>query len=207
MKRLTARQKVVLSALERAPQALPASLAAELGIHLTTLLQHLRALEHKGFLSYESRGVGRSPVIRLTHKDRHVPLLGHIPAGALSEALEHPEGYLALRARPGRFALRVSGDSMAELIQDGDVVLIDKEVEPRPGDICGVRIGGSEVTLKYVDRYPNHPEIVLLRAHNPLYEALEVPAEQVVIDGVYRGLIRGDVVGELLVEGMEGELM
>ena len=41
-------------------------LAQQLGIHYVTLRQHLNALETKGYLSIETKGSGRPPVIHLT---------------------------------------------------------------------------------------------------------------------------------------------
>jgi len=169
------------------------ALAQQLGIHYVTLREHLSELARKGYLRIESRGRGRPPVVTLLKQPQGVPVVGHIAAGPLSEALEHPEGYLRLPGYPGRFGLRVTGDSMADLIQHGDVVLLRKG-EPRSGDICAVRVDGSEVTLKYLEFYPAHPNMVLLRPHNPEYPLTEVEAERVIIDGVFSALLRGDVI-------------
>jgi repressor LexA len=199
-KGLTTRQAQILGLLRRSPDALMTDLAAELGIHLVTLKEHLAALEKKGFVSYESRGMGRSPLIRLKPQAEGIPLVGEIPAGPLSEALAQPEGYLSLAAKPGRFALRVQGDSMAELIQDGDVVLLDKRLPERSGEVCAVRIDHSEVTLKYLEWRGQKPRTYTLRAHNPSYPAQKVKAGEIVIEGVFFSLIRGGLVHELLSE-------
>jgi repressor LexA len=95
-----------------------AQFARELDIHYVSLKQHLQALDKKGYLTFESRGRGQSPRLRLPLQAIGVPVLGSIPAGPLSEAIEHAEGYLPLNASSNHFALRVSGDSMADLIQD-----------------------------------------------------------------------------------------
>ena len=121
-------------------------------------------------------------------------------AGPLSEALEHPEGYLRLPGYPEGYGLRVHGDSMADEIKNGDVVLLQKRPH-RSGEICAVRIDGSEATLKYLDTYPNH-KTVRLRPHNPAYPYLEVEAERVAVDGVFAALLRGDVI-EVLLQGAE----
>lgn len=84
---------------------------------------------------------------------------------------------------------------MADAIQDGDVVLLKKRPY-RSGEICALRVDRSDATLKYLDLYINHPETVLLRLHNPEYSAVEV--ERVVVDGVFSGLLRGDVIGDLM---------
>jgi repressor LexA len=173
-----------------------ADLARDLGMHYMSLKQHLQALHKKGHLHFESRGVGKSPHLRLVRPKSAVPVLGYIPAGPLNEALQDIEGYLPLRARPGLFALRVSGDSMAEIIQDRDVVLLQKDRVPASGEICAVRVHETEVTLKYLDWSPRLKEATL-RPHNPRYPVVTVSAEEIVIEGVYRGLLRGELSREL----------
>jgi repressor LexA len=176
-----------------------ADLARDLTITYVTLRQHLDALERKGLLAFESRGRGRSPRITLTPSATGVPLLGSIPAGPVAIADVEREGYLSLRGLDDRhFALRVHGDSMADLIVDGDVVLLAADAPIRDGAICAVRIHDDEVTLKYVVR-PT-PDSVQLRAHNPRYPDRTLAARDVAIDGVMRGLLRGAVLDTLLLD-------
>lgn len=201
MQRLTELQAKILSALEQQVAEGEVNfrvLGEVFGIGDRTVREHLEAVARKGHLEIRSRGPGRSPYIKLLATG--VPLVGHIAAGSLSEALEFPEGYLKLPSYPGRFGLRVRGDSMADEVKDGDVVLLKKRPH-KSGEICAVRIDRSEATLKYLDLYVNRPEKVRLRPHNPAYEAAEVEAERVVVDGVFSGLLRGDVIDEL----MQGE--
>lgn len=170
-----------------------AAFARDLGIHYVSLKQHLEALDRKGYLSFESRGRGRSPTLALPPEATGVPVLGGIPAGALSEASVEAEGYLPLPGMQGEvFALRVEGDSMADLIQDGDVVLFSKRTPHRSGEICAVRVEGSDVTLKYLDRLGAGR--YALRPHNPTFPVVEVEAQDVQVDGVYLGLLRGAMV-------------
>lgn len=46
------------------------------------------------------------------------------------------------------FALEVRGDSMAPEILEGDVVVIDPDVDPLPGDYVVAKNGSHEATLK-----------------------------------------------------------
>lgn len=172
--------------------------ARGLAIHYVSLKQHLQALDDKGWITFESRGRGRSPRLELPAEATGVPVLGSIPAGPLAEAIEHAEAWLPIPGLHGRgFALRVAGDSMADLIQDGDVVLLEKRPTERSGEICAVRVGEDEVTLKYLDRLGT--DRWALRPHNPDYDTLEVGGRDVSIEGVYRGLLRGGVVDALAV--------
>ncbi|HEX7040926.1 MAG TPA: S24 family peptidase [Trueperaceae bacterium] len=172
-------------------------LARSLGIHYVSLRQHLEALQRKGYLEFESRGRGRSPHLALPAQATGIPVLGDIPAGPFDAAVAHPEAYLPLPGLPdASFALRVRGDSMADLIQPGDVVLLSRRPPSREGEICAVRVGEEDATLKYVRRLPGGR--VELRPHNPAYDTLQVPAEEVSLDGVYLGLLRGDAADALL---------
>ena len=200
MQRLTDLQADILAALS-AQVAVDGvnfqELAEQFGIRRETVREHLAALARKGHIEFISKGRGRHPVVRLLASG--VPVVGHIAAGPLSEALEYPEGYLKLPTYPGKFGLRVQGDSMADAVQDGDVVLLKKRPH-KSGEICAVRVDGSDATLKYLDMYVNHPETILLRPHNPSYPTAEVEAERVVVDGVLSGLLRGEVIGDLMQE-------
>jgi len=174
--------------------------ARGLGITYVTLKQHVEALARKGYLTFEGRGRGRSPVLGLPAAATGVPLLGAIPAGPLAEAAVDPEGYLPLPGMGDRwFALRVHGDSMADLIQGDDVVLFERGAPARDGLICAVRVEDDDVTLKYLER--DGPARYRLRAHNPAYPDRVVHARDVQVDGVYRGLLRGGVLDVLLTGG------
>ena len=172
-------------------------MARSLGIHYVSLRQHLEALQKKGYLQFESRGRGRSPHLSLPPQATGVPVLGEIPAGPFDSAIAHPEAYLPL---PGlaqaSFALRVRGDSMADLIQPGDVVLLSRREPARDGEICAVRVEEEDATLKYVRRLSGGK--VELIPHNDSYPTLTVPARDVSVDGVYLGLLRGSAADSLL---------
>ncbi len=174
-----------------------ADFARDLELHYVSLKQHLEALHKKGYLVFESRGRGRSPRLELPVGATGIPVLGAIPAGPLSEAVAHAEAYLPLHGlRERSFALRVQGDSMADLIQDGDVVLFDKRMPGRSGEICAVRVDDSDVTLKYLDKLSDRS--YALRPHNPDYPVTEVDARELTVEGVYQGLLRGPVLDAIL---------
>ena len=178
-----------------------ADLARTLGMHYVSLKQHLEALHRKGYVTFESRGRGRSPILALPANATGIPVLGSIPAGPLSEAISFAEGYLPLSGLQGdHFALWVQGDSMTDLIQDDDVVLFEKRLPYRSGEICAVRVQDSDVTLKYLDDLGEGHYV--LRPHNPDYPAVEASAAELTIEGVYLGLLRGDAFRSLI-QGVE----
>jgi repressor LexA len=84
----------------------------------------------------------------------------------------------------GLFALTVNGDSMVEAhIADGDVVLMEPVHDParlRDGTIVSALVPGSGTTLKHFHRQGTR---VRLEAANPAYEPIELPADQVSVQG------------------------
>lgn len=167
-------------------------LTRALGIRPQSLRQHLEALERKGLLRLHPTGHGRPTHLELTPAGKlllglSIPLVGSIPAGPLEASSEELAGFIALPGRPGLYALVVEGDSMAEYLLEGDVVVVEKGPRPRPGEIAALLHEGK-TTLKYV--YPQGKRIVL-KPHNPAYPTLELPAEEVEVQGVFRLLLRG----------------
>lgn len=145
--------------------------------HLQKLVEEGRLRQREG----ESRGwtLPRSAGIR---PPAMVPLLGRVPAGPLSEAIEELDGYVPCEARSaeGLFALRVQGDSMRDAaILDGDVVVVRAQPTARSGEIVVARVG-EEATVKRLQlrrgRIELHPE-------NPAYAVLRPRSAEVTLLG------------------------
>ena len=158
---------------------------------------HLEALKRKGFIESE-RGKARSlrvtsPLARLRSRIMDVPLFGSIPAGLPKDREQTAEGCVSvdvesLGFKPTRntFALRVTGDSMiGKHVLDGDIVVLEHGAEPRNGDMVAALIDG-ESTLKTFLRRNGKP---YLKAENAKYPDL-LPAEELMIQGVFKALIR-----------------
>lgn len=116
-----------------------------------------------------------------------------VPAGFPSPAQDHLEQRISLDQllglhRPQMFWARVDGHSLTGLgILDGDMVLIDKSLKERPGDVVIACLNG-EPLLKILD-FDQHQ--VVLRSANPKYPPRYVlEAEELQIWGVYAGLCR-----------------
>jgi len=94
-----------------------------------------------------------------------VPRLGRVQAGALSEAIEDPDGYLPvadMSADAELFALTVRGESMTDAgILPGDTVVVRRQETARDGEIV-VALVGDEATVKRLrlqkGRVELHPE-------------------------------------------------
>jgi repressor LexA len=86
------------------------------------------------------------------------------------------------------YVLRVRGDSMIdEQIRDGDYVVVEGRQEARDGETVVALIRGQEATLKKLYRQGAKVRLV---AANPTVKPIVVPAREVQVRGVVRGLLR-----------------
>jgi len=139
-----------------------------------TARQHLETLVSEGKLTKEAgkaRGY-RLPDTPGKTAPTWVPLLGRVQAGALTTAVEDPEGYIAVqyRDRGGEiFALRVRGKSMTGAgILPGDVVVVRRQPSADAGDIV-VAIVDDEATVKRLRFIGDQPA---LYPENPTFEPI-----------------------------------
>lgn len=86
---------------------------------------------------------------------RRVPLISYVQAGALAErpsieALDGDFEYILTDSELSEFsfALRIEGDSMEPDFKDGDVIIVDPELEPMPGEFVVAKNGGNQATFK-----------------------------------------------------------
>ena len=91
-------------------------------------------------------------VFPIPDKPMPVPIIGNIAAGMPILAVQNIIGYAYLpesefNKRPNSFYLAVKGDSMNKKFQNGDLVLVDPDIEVCDGDIAAVLID-DEATVK-----------------------------------------------------------
>jgi repressor LexA len=144
--------------------------------HLENLVAEGRLGRHAG----KSRGYMLSEAPGLLY----VPLLGRVQAGALTTAVEEPEGYVPLSVGPGRgelFALRVQGESMVGAgILPGDVAIVRRQSTADSGDIV-VALVEDEATVKRLKKRGGHIE---LHAENPTFPPIIPPGEVLILGKV-----------------------
>ena len=172
----------------------------EIGEHfnlssVATVHKHVQHLVEKGMLKKawnRSRSVEPVEPESVAGGLTSLPLLGTVAAGQPIEAIEVeetidvPPELVAGRGR--HYALRVAGDSMIEdQICDGDYVVVESRDEARDGETVVALVAGSDVTLKKL--YRDGPQVRLEPANERL-EPIVVPAEDVQVRGIVRGLIR-----------------
>lgn len=161
-----------------------------------TIAKHIDALERRGLIS--RRRENGSFILNVVAADDEavceIPLLGRVAAGAPLDAIVEDQTIAVPRsllghARPETvYALRVVGDSMIdEHICDGDIAIIENRTEAHNGEIVVALIEGDRATLK---RFYRHGEEVELRPANSELAPLRLPASQVSIQGIFRGLLR-----------------
>ncbi len=162
-----------------------------------TIAKHVAALERRGLLTRKGEDGSFALTVKVDDSDSlcEVKLLGRIAAGAPLEVVECEETipvprFLLGRVRPEKvYALRVKGDSMIdEHICDGDIALIENRTDARDGEIVvALLIQENQATLKRLYRRGVNVE---LHPANSQLQPLTVPAKQVAVQGIFRGLLR-----------------
>lgn len=116
-----------------------------------------------------------------------------VPAGLPASAEEHVDGSLDLNEhlvahRESTFFIRVQGQSMSGAgIHDGDLLVVDRALEPQDGDIVVASVD-NELTLK---RLAKRNGQVRLLPENPCYRPIEfADGQELSIWGVATGVVR-----------------
>jgi repressor LexA len=154
----------------------------------------VRVLTKTGFLEKDPRG--RIKFTEMTENDDTppaltLPLFGPIAAGFAAPVEEQAEEMVTLdqylvRDRTKTFLLRVKGDSMIDAgIFEGDLVIVERGKEPKPGDIV-VGILDGEFTLKRLKRDKGK---YYLQAENPAYPDMYA-LEELQVAGIVRATVR-----------------
>jgi repressor LexA len=164
---LSKKQVEVLKALEnfsRTRGYIPSvrELASRLRKSPTTVFQHLKALEKKGYIQSDGTAHGWQIVPmdpEVGENSVRVNVAGVISAGVPIEAVEdHDESYVLPKelVPDDAFALRVRGNSMVEdHILEGDIVIVRPQDRIRDGDVAVALLEDGSATLKRVFRERN----------------------------------------------------
>jgi repressor LexA len=152
----------------------------EIGTHLDlsvgTIQDQVEAIRRKGFLSKEPT-LARS--LKLAMNAFQIPILGHVHAGPLHEAIENVEGHLPSGtdlAPSKHFALKIKGDSMIDAgILEGDMVIVRAQTTAENGDVVVARVE-DEATVKTLRRREGR---TYLEPANPAYQRIEGPFDLV----------------------------
>ena len=151
-------------------------IAEKVNLKSTSSVQHhLNNLIEKGLLSKKAKQSRTLTSNKLNTIFKSVPVVGEIAAGAPLLAEENRIGEISVpqeKFNENLFALKINGDSMVNAgIHDGDIVVIDKGVEPKDGDIGAFMINETEATIKYLDTISGKKYLI---PANKRYDNLEV---------------------------------
>jgi repressor LexA len=181
-------------------------LKSKSGIH-----RIISALEERGFirkLPFKARAIEIIKLPKLNKKrldDKNIkdmktnknslvelPIIGRIAAGLPIEAIEDKSNMFHVPSSfikgKENFILEVKGDSMIGAgINDGDLVIVQKQSTAKNGDIVVALINDEEATLK---RFRQKGNTIALEAANDDYETRIYSGDQISIQGILAGLIR-----------------
>jgi repressor LexA len=177
-----------------------AQIAKQLGVNSrATIAKHIQALVRLGLVEIIRTGNSSQIVIKQQESPAselfcEIPMAGYIAAGQPIELVESEEKisvprFMLGRVRPENvYAARIKGDSMIdEHICDGDIALIEERKVAHNGEIVMVLVNDNYATLKRI--FQKGPEVELRPANSTL-ESIRVPANQVKVQGVFKGLLR-----------------
>lgn len=106
-----------------------------------------------------------------TIKTIKIPVVGRVVAGTPIFAQENIEGMVEINEDDSKgvmFALKVIGHSMEPRIQEGDLLIIQKQEDVESGDIAIVLVNGDEATVKQVKKQSDG--IMLIGFNQDVYE-------------------------------------
>ena len=105
----------------------------------------------------------------------YIPLFLHaLCAGFPSPADDFIEGEIDLNRhlianRPATFLFRVAGDCMKDAgIFDGDLLIVDRSLDPKPGDVV-IAVVGDEISVKRFVVEDGVPQLVFENRDWPAY--------------------------------------
>ena len=106
-----------------------------------------------------------------------IPIIGSVRAGWNGLAYEEADGYemADVRNPDTYFYLKVTGDSMAPQINEGDLALVHRQSTADSGDLVVALVNGGEGTIK---RYVRQGAAVILQPFNPNYAPMVLAEEE-----------------------------
>lgn len=85
----------------------------------------------------------------MSEKIKPVAASGSLPIiGAAHAGEPCPEEY----CKEGNFFIKITGDSMNNVLTDGSYALIDTHVDAQSGDIALVKVNGDDATVKRIKK-------------------------------------------------------
>ena len=153
--------------------------------------RYLKALEQEDYITLVPNKKRNIAINKAAAAELAIPLLGKIAAGLPIEAVHDNEtvNVTNLFLSPGRYALRVKGDSMLdEGIHDGDIIICQEAHTAENGQIVVALVDNEAATLKRLQK--NRDDTVTLHPANSQHVPQTYVHTRVRIQGVFVGLLR-----------------
>ena len=173
-------------------------IAVGVGIPRTTAYRYLVEMDSRGMIKYDggSRTI-RTPLIDKFAPDSALcPLVGSIPCGSAQTEEENVREYISLPVSlfgKGQFyILEASGDSMVDAgIDNGDLVVIQKDCNAKAGDIVVSLTEDNENTLKVFGGVDQDTGKAILEYRNQeKYPDKVILVKQLITQGVAKHVIK-----------------
>ena len=117
----------------------------------------------------------------ITREAKKIPVLRYIRFESCDEDAKEIFSYEEISqdmAEQGEFfALKMRGDSMEPRIQDGDIIIVHKQIEAKSGDVVVVLISKNEAIINKIIRYESG---ITLIPYNPKYDPVSYSREEVI---------------------------
>ena len=168
-------------------------IAKHFGIARSTSQNYLVAMNKSGMLSYAG---GILQVDQIRNKRTQAPLVGSVPCGELTLEEENVECVTSLPTEifgDGPFyMLHASGDSMEdEGIEDGDLVVVRMNAEPKKGDLVIALDADNLNTLKkYGGTNEKNHKAMLLYCNQKVYGDKVIYVDHLESQGVVSYVIK-----------------
>ena len=176
---------------------------------VSTVHQHIKALEDKGYLQ-KQKNQRRGIEVARSEKMVSIPLLGTIAAGQPIETFAETKETIAVPQnripKTGEiYALKVAGESMIdEGVHDGDIILVEHRGVAENGQKVVALLDNYNTTLKTYYKEKNH---IRLQPANKNFEPIIVKKDRdFAIQGVVLDVIKNDNRGLIDLEYREENL-
>ena len=166
-------------------------IAEAVGIARGTAYKYLVEMAEKNMIEYDGQEIRTNVTRKYSGEQTQTPIVGSIPCGSPQYEEENIEEYVSLPTaifgKGDFFILRASGQSMIDAgIDDGDLVVVKKQVEANDGDIV-VALVDNQNTLKRYFRDDENKKIIL---HPENKKMKDIIVDECCIQGVACHIIK-----------------
>ena len=171
-------------------------IAKTFGIARSSAHNYLVAMDRRGMITYRDGKMHLDKMDKFRPERTKAPLVGSVPCGELNYEEEIVECISALPTAifgTGPFyLLHASGDSMKdEGIDDGDILVIRQESEPKKGDLIIALDNENRNTLKkYGGRDRDSGDIILNYCNSSVYGDKKILVRELSCQGVVSHVIK-----------------